>query len=592
MFRSSLVLVVAVVVLLGGGYYATTVRASSAPSTITAGSVGDLVPDFAFRGLDGQRGRLARLFDGGAAAVAVVMRDGACPVAQRYGPALARLEATFAERGVAFLYVNVNGSESVAEMRADADRFGLRGPYVRDPDWRVARVLQPATTTEAFVIDRSGTLRYRGAIDDQYGLSYTRPDVTHAYLHEALEAVLSGEKVAVASTRAEGCLVAAPAGTSPATVPVTYHDRISRLIQQNCQTCHRTGGVAPFPLERYDQVRAYAPMIRFVVESGRMPPWFAHPEVGEWANERRLSQRDMDDLSAWIDAGMPEGRARTAPLELSWAHGWSIGEPDAVIPMPEAFAVPAEGMVEYQYLYVKTDFPEDRWVQAMEIRPTAPQVTHHVLVFIEDPDAERKQGGIAGFFAGYAPGNHGVTFPRGMAKRLPAGAWLKFQLHYTTNGVAATDRSALALVFADGPPEREVRTRSAWNNRFVIPAGARHFEVPGEHAFREDGYILEFFPHMHNRGAAFRYELVHEDGREELLLEVPRYDFNWQITYKPQRPIFAPAGSRLRATGWFDNSADNPANPDHTAEVRFGEQTWEEMMIGYFDWVATSGSDG
>jgi hypothetical protein len=323
-----------------------------------------------------------------------------------------------------------------------------------------------------------------------------------------------------------------------------------------------------------------------VIESGIMPPWYAHPEVGEWANERRLAERDVSDLFAWIDAGMPEGRSREAPGPLKWAEGWNIGVPDAVIPMPQPFDVPAEGVVEYQYMYVKTDFPEDRWIQAMEIRPTAMQVTHHVLVFIEEPDAERRQGGIAGFFAGYAPGNNGVVFPQGMAKRLPKGAWLKFQLHYTTNGQPATDESALGLIFADEPPKRVVHTRSAWNADFVIPPGAKHHEVVGEHRFREDGYILEFFPHMHNRGAAFRYELVHPDGRTEHLLEVPRYDFNWQLNYTPAKPVFAPAGSVLRATGWFDNSADNPANPDPAAEVRFGEQTWEEMMIGYFDWVA------
>jgi mono/diheme cytochrome c family protein len=586
--RGTVLVVAAIAVLAGAGYLASTAGASGAPVTATVAAVGDRIDQFSYRDLTGRRGSLSRLLDSGAEAVVVLMRDGACPVAQRYGPAIARLEREFAGRGVAFVYLNVNESEDAQLMREDADRFGLTGPYIRDPEWRVARHLQPATTTEAFVLDRSGTVRYRGAIDDQYGLGFSRPEANQNYLREALESVLRNERVAVASTRAEGCLLATPRGVEPAIGPVTYHDRISRLVQQNCQSCHRTGGVAPFALERYDQVRAYAPMIRFVVGSGRMPPWFAHSDVGEWANDRSLPERDVRDLFAWIDAGMPEGKPRNAPVALRWADGWHIGEPDAVIPMPEPFEVPAEGMVEYQYMYVKTDFPEDRWVQALEIRPTAPQVTHHVLVFIEEPDAERKQGGVAGFFAGYAPGNHGVVFPRGMAKRLPAGAWLKFQLHYTTNGVAATDHSALALIFADEPPEREVRTRSAFDTRFVIPAGAPRHEVPGEHLFREDGYILEFFPHMHNRGAAFRYELLLPDGTEEHLLEVPRYDFNWQITYKPERPIFAPAGSRLRATGWFDNSPDNPANPDPSNEVRFGEQTWEEMMIGYFDWVAAA----
>jgi mono/diheme cytochrome c family protein len=577
---------VVIALFVAVGYFATGRPAAGAPRTTMGPAVGDRVPAVEFRDLAGRRGRLADLRRSGA--VVVIMRDGGCPVAQRYGPTIGRLEREFAELGVEVVYVNVNGSESAAQMSEDAARFGLTGRYVRDTDWKFARVLQPHSTVEAFVIDAAGTLRYRGAIDDQYGLSYTRAAPTRSYLREAVVNVLAGQPVAVPSTRAEGCLLAAPERATPADAPVTYHNRISRLVQQNCQSCHRAGGVAPFALERYDQVKAYAPMIRYVIESGRMPPWFAHADVGEWANERRLPERDVADLFAWIEAGMPEGRRRQAPLPMAWAEGWNIGQPSAVIPIPESFDIPAEGMVEYQYMYVKTDFPEDRWVQAMEIRPTAPQVTHHVLVFLEDPDAERKQGGIAGFFAGYAPGNNGTVFPPGMAKLLPKGAWLKFQLHYTANGQPATDRSELALVFADEPPQTVVHTRSAFNVDFVIPPGARRHEVVGQHRFREDGYILELFPHMHNRGTAFRYELVQPDGTIEPLLDVPRYDFNWQILYTPARPIFAPAGAVLRATGWFDNSAENPGNPDPTAEVRFGEQTWEEMMIGYFDWVAAA----
>jgi hypothetical protein len=324
-----------------------------------------------------------------------------------------------------------------------------------------------------------------------------------------------------------------------------------------------------------------------------MPPWFAEHGIGEWANERRIPDRDRADLFAWIEAGMPEGNAREAPAPLRWADGWNIGEPDAVFELPEPFDIPAEGVVEYQYMHVKTDFPEDRWVRAFEIRPTATQQTHHVLVFIEEPGRSFEpapgeppaQGGLRGYFASTVPGSIGVVYPDGVAKRLPAGAWLKFQLHYTTNGTPAIDRTQLGLVFADEPPRLEVQTGSAFNTDFVIPPGAPRHEASGEYEFETDALIVNFFPHMHNRGAAFRYDLIGRDGAAETLLEIPRYDFNWQLTYVPQRPIRAPAGSMLRATGWFDNSPQNPANPDPTQDVRFGEQTWEEMMIGYFDWI-------
>jgi hypothetical protein len=247
-------------------------------------------------------------------------------------------------------------------------------------------------------------------------------------------------------------------------------------------------------------------------------------------------------------------------------------------------------------MYVKTGFGEDKWVRAIEILPTAPQVTHHVLVLIEPPDAKPanqakpgepvRSGGIDGYFAVTAPGHPGVVFPDGLAKKLPAGAWLKFQLHYNPNGKPAVDQSRIAFVFADEPPRREIQTGSINNRRFAIPPGAQNYEVVAERTFKETGTLLTLFPHTHVRGRAFRYVLVQPDGSEEILLDIPRYDFNWQLNYDFAKPRVVQAGSTLRAMAWYDNSADNPANPDPTAEVRFGEQTFEEMMIGYFDWVA------
>lgn len=611
--QRTFIAVLAVAVLAGAGLFAVARGSYDGPTSAFGDGVGHRVPDVKFRDVDGDRGRLYDLLEDGP--VVVVMRDGGCPVAQKYGPELARIADEYTARGVRFVYLNVNGSEDADAARADAAKFGLTGHYVSDHDWKVAGVLRPLSTTEVFVIDVAGTIRYRGAVDDQYGLTYTRAQPTETYLRDALSAVLEGVAVDVKTSKPEGCLLAQPQELTMPERRVTYHGRVSRIVQDNCQTCHRTGGIAPMALGDYEQVKAYAPMMKFMIEEGRMPPWFAHADVGDWANERRIPERDLADLIAWIDGGTPEGDQADAPAPVRWADGWNIGEPDAVIEIPEPFEIPAEGVVDYQYMFVKTDFAEDRWVQAMEIRPTAVQQTHHVLVFIEEPGRSARrapgepapQGGIDGFFAGTAPGGVGFIYPEGTAKRLPAGAWLKFQVHYTTNGTAAVDRSRLGLVFADAPPRTEVRTSSAFNTRFVIPAGAPRHEVVGEHRFRQDAMILNFFPHMHNRGAAFRYELIAGDagttggggsgevaGRSdvagELLLDIPRYDFNWQLVYVPTDPVFAPAGSTLRATGWFDNGHANPANPDPTADVRFGEQTWEEMMIGYFDWIPARGT--
>jgi mono/diheme cytochrome c family protein len=579
------------IVVIATGAIAVSVGGESGPRSAFGDGVGHRVLDFTFRDIDRERGRLYDLLADGP--VVVALRDGACPVAQKYGPELGRIAREYDARGVRFIYLNVNESESVDVARRDRDQFGLTGSYVRDGRWSVAAKLRPVSTTEVIVIDGAGTIRYRGAIDDQYGLRHTRAEPGERYLRSALDAVLEGRAVAQRSTTAEGCLLAQPEALGATERAVTWHGRVSRIVQDNCQSCHRAGGIAPMALEEYEQVRAYSAMMKFMIDAGRMPPWFAEHGVGDWVNERRIPERDRADLMAWIEAGMPAGDARQAPSPLRWAEGWNIGEPDAVLELPETFDIPAEGVVEYQYMYVKTDFAEDRWVGAFEIRPTAAQQTHHVLVFIEEPGRSFEaqpgqpaaQGGLRGYFASMAPGSVGVVYPDGMAKRLPAGAWLKFQLHYTTSGTPARDRTRLGLVFADEPPRIEVQTGSAFNTRFVIPAGAAHHEVPGEYRFDTDALIVNFFPHMHNRGAAFRYELVAPDGTAETLLEIPRYDFNWQLTYAPKQSILAPAGSTLRATGWFDNSVDNPTNPDPTQDVRFGEQTWEEMMIGYFDWI-------
>jgi hypothetical protein len=337
-------------------------------------------------------------------------------------------------------------------------------------------------------------------------------------------------------------------------------------------------------------------MIAFVVENGIMPPWFADPATGHWENDRRLLERDRSAILDWAANGAPAGDPADAPLPRQFAASWAIGAPDAIVEIPETIDVPAEGVVDYQYRYVKTDFPEDRWIEKMEILPTAPQVTHHVLVFLEEPgrkdidDPDRKpdeppaQGGLRGYFASTVPGQQPTLYPKGMAKLLPKGAWLKFQIHYTPNGKPASDRTRIGFVFAEEPPRFPVATGSAADVEFEIPPGSPNHEVAASFRFESDSVLLSFFPHMHLRGKAYRYELIYPDQRREVLLNVPRYDFNWQLHYKLREPLSVPAGSVLTATGWFDNSAENPANPDPTRKVVFGEQSFDEMQIGYFDY--------
>jgi hypothetical protein len=377
---------------------------------------------------------------------------------------------------------------------------------------------------------------------------------------------------------------------------VTFHADVASILQQKCQSCHRSGGVAPFALEEYHQVYARRARVFDAIKSGYMPPWFADPDIGVWANDRSLSEGERRTLLAWVEQGAPQGNPADAPPPTSWSEGWNIGEPDVVIRIPHTITVPATGVMPYRYVYAATDFPEDRWVQGFEIRPTAPDVVHHALVFLEEPDYPGQvyhstvvrpgfQIGREGWFATYVPGYQGVVYPEGMAKLLPRGATLKFQLHYTPSGTETEDRTEIGFIFADKPPDYRVETGAVISMDFAIPPGASSHRVRAEKRFDEPVMLLGFAPHMHLRGKAFRYELVYSFFRKETLLDIPRWDFNWQDEYILETPVEVPAGATLRATGWFDNSADNPLNPDPTQTVRFGEQTYEEMMNGYFHYL-------
>jgi hypothetical protein len=328
-------------------------------------------------------------------------------------------------------------------------------------------------------------------------------------------------------------------------------------------------------------------MIREVVSDNRMPPWHADPRHGEFSNDRRLSLQDRKALLAWIDQGTPRGNPKDLPPPREFVEGWKIGKPDVVLTMTEAFAVPAEmprGGVPYKYFPVETNFPEDRWVVRAEAKAGAAEVVHHIIVFVVPP-GQRFFPGNPGTptLSGTAPGDMPMILPPGMAKRVPKGSRLVFQMHYTPNGKAQKDRSSVGLVFARGPVTHEVKTKPVHNLAIMIPPGADNHKVEATYRFPTDGQVISFMPHMHLRGKSFEYRAVYPDGKEQVLLSVPRFDFNWQSVYRLKRPLPMPAGTRLHCVAHFDNSAGNLNNPDPRAAVFWGDQTWEEMMIGWTD---------
>ena len=554
--------------------------------------IGRLVEDVELNQAGGKILRLSE-FKGRPLVVALAGPD--CPLSKKYLPVLAGMAREYRARGVEFVVVSTAADAGAEAVRQALATGGYEGQVAAGIDRKLASALGARRTTDVLVLDSARTLVYRGAVDDQFGLGYSLAAPKRTFLRDALDAVLAGTRPQVEATEAPGCeleIGAAAAGEADAArapAAVTYHNRVSRIVQRNCVDCHRAGEGAPFALSTYDEVRGKAKTIKRVVARGIMPPWYANPEVGHWSNDRSLSEQDRADLLAWVDAGAPEGDAADAPAERKFVEGWKIGKPDAVFEAPHPFKIPATGAMEYQRVAVQTHLPEDKWVTAVEIRPSSPAVVHHVLVFAVYPpnhprlgEQPRYRDGLDGYFAGLVPGEGSVVYPRGVAKFIPKSALLIFQIHYTPNGTATEDRPKIGLVFSDTPPQHELSTRGVFDTKFRIPPGEANFPVTATHQFRQPWRLLSFMPHSHVRGKAYRYELIYPDGRTETVLDVPRYDFNWQLQYHLRDPIDVPAGTRLKVTAWYDNSDKNPANPDPTATVRFGDQTWEEMMIGYF----------
>jgi hypothetical protein len=388
----------------------------------------------------------------------------------------------------------------------------------------------------------------------------------------------------------------------------TFYKDVLPIFQQHCQTCHRAGEPVPMSLLDYSQTKAWAQTIARAVTSRQMPPWFADSSVGHFANDRSLSTTEIRTISNWVKDGAPEGEARDAPKPLHWVEGWSIGKPEMIFEVPATVNIPASGVLAYRYVIVPTHFKQDTWVRLAEVRPGDRVHTHHIVVSVREPDSrwlsgmpvgtpftldERDSGGgtPGEFLAGFGPGAVPETLRNGEAKLIKAGSDLVFQLHYTTDGKASCDRSRIGLVLSHQPPQKRVLTLAAANVRFRIPQGDPDFILNSSVTLHRQATLISLLPHMHLRGKSFEFRVTFPDGRTETLLRVPHYSYSWQLTYYPDKPLSLPPGTKIECTAHFDNSAGNPLNPDPSKTVRFGPQSWDEMMIGYFE-VATDPGNG
>lgn len=537
----------------------------------------------------------------GAAKVTVVCFLGVeCPVVQLYTARLSTMALGLKEQGVQFVGVNGNHQDSIDDVRRFCDRLKPSFPIIRDDSGSIVEAYGAKRTPEVFVLDSGLNIRYQGRIDDQYSPGSTRPAATQHDLKNAIDELLAGKLVTVARTEAAGCLIGRPrrqaSDKSTADMPTdgmpgsttsqaaTWSASVGDVLKRNCLECHRTGDIGPFSMESYDEVTGWADTMLETIDNGRMPPWHAESGHRPLANERRMSEQDRQIFRDWVKLGLPKGDESAAAITLPAAKDWQMEKtPDAEFVMRDKpFIVPAEGTVDYQYFVVDPGLKEDKWVRDAQLIPGNRSVVHHAIAFIRPPDGSPFRG--VGWLSAYVPGQRLAALPSGYARKVPAGSKIVFQMHYTPNGKEQSDQTKIGLTFCDpSKVTHEVLTAIGIDQEFEIPPQSAAHEVSGSvRWFPKNGVLMSLAPHMHLRGKSFRMSVNRENG-EEVLLNVPQYDFNWQHSYVLTEALPLNSVKDLNFTVTFDNSPANPANPDPSQWVTWGDQTWEEMAVVFLE---------
>lgn len=514
------------------------------------------------------------------AAFVVVATNSTCPVTQRYLPVLGELEKVYRDRKVQFLALNVDPDDSITEMAAHAVEAKVEFPFVKDLGSTCIQKLGLKRTPEVVVLDARYCIRYRGRIDDQFRLTGERPKADRHDLRDALDAVLADREVAQPETLVDGCLISAPESFEPGQIP-TFSREIAPLVQRHCQDCHHRGTEAPFPLLSYRDVVSQAAMIEEVVADRRMPPWFASEKHGTFANRRGLSPSERETFLRWLQGGMPRGDKATLPPPRQFPTGsWRIGEPDLTTTMFLAHEVPATGYVDYRYAILPHLFTQDTWVQAVEIFSDNPRVVHHAnLAYTKVGERPRQEN----FITGRVPGGDPMVLDDGVAFLIPKGSILGLQIHYTTTGKPERARLAVGLKFPRAVVRKQLHHHQVYTTRFQIPPGAPAHPVSASRTLNFDATGVGLFAHMHLRGRDMTFLARHPNGLTDTLLLIPNYNFDWQQTYRwqPGTKSF-PRGTRFEVQAHFDNSKFNPFNPDPNRTVGNGDQSFDEMMYGFF----------
>jgi hypothetical protein len=524
---------------------------------------GDTVDDFRLIDHTGVSHELYYLSD--MKAVVIMAQGNGCDVSKQSAAALETLRQKYQSHGVEFRMVNSNlkdTRESVVK-----EMTGGTIPVLLDEAQLVGESLGLTRNGEVLVVNPQGwKVVYHGSVADK----------GNNYVADALDAMLQGAAVKTASTQAAGCAIAMPERDKrSAHAQISYEKQIAPMLLDKCVACHRDGGIGPWQMSSYEMIKGFSPMIREVVRTQRMPPWHADPHYSVFSNNRGLTTAQTQTLVHWIEAGSPRGAGKDPLLSQrkDWPK-WALGEPDLVVETP-AFTTPATGTIPYQNVTVKNPLDHDVWVRAIDFLPGQRAVLHHIIATV---GGEGRMGSIA--LNNYVPGAEPLQIPQGNGILLPAGSTFHFQMHFTPNGQALTDVTRMGLYFMKDAPEHSYRSLVFAQPRLKIPAGDKWHAESCEQTFKADVIVYSLHPHAHFRGKASSFVAKYPDGREETLLNVPAYDFNWQSTYELAKPLPVPAGTKIVYTQVFDNSTQNKANPDPKRTVTWGEQTWDEMVFG------------
>jgi peroxiredoxin len=553
---------------------------ASATQTATRPAQPATIDNFMLADTDYMGHELYRMTD--AQAIVIVTHANGCPIVRNLAPALRELTAKYEGKGVRFLMLNSANQDSMAAIAEEKAEFGFNVPILKDANQLVGEQLGVTRTAEFIVVDpKTWKITYRGPMDDRLDYGVQKAVATHTWAADAIDATLAGRPAMAATKQSPGCLIDFPSRTQAS--KISYAKDVAPILETKCVACHIEGGIGPFAMTSYVMVKGFSPMIREVIRTDRMPPWNVDAHVGKFADDKSLKPSEIKTIVHWIEQGGPRGDGPDPLAKPRQAVAqWPLGKPDLILEIP-AYTIPASGVVDYQRPVMANPLTEGKWVKASSFVVNQRQAVHHFLTgyMKEMPkDGVGNESRWGASMGGYAVGAESTLWPTNVGTYLPPGGAIGVQAHYTPFGKEVTDKSLLGLYFyKDGEkPDLVMRNSVIVDPTISIPAGAARHKETAYLEFPKEALLYSAFPHAHYRGYASDLWIEYSNGEKKRLLAMPRYDFNWQREYTFAEPVKVPAGARLIANYWYDNSAQNPANPDPKRQVTWGDQSWEEMF--------------